>query len=92
MERTKIRHEKLLTKVCLNKRDILWIISSDEHTINIKKEKSPTSRGSIHKQRRIMSTSRKNSDGDHRSKTLKPRTCSLLEAIKESDEDDKPCP
>lgn len=40
-KRTKIRRKKLLTKMGLDKGDILRIISSNDHIIDIK-EKSPT--------------------------------------------------
>jgi hypothetical protein len=43
-KRTKIGHEKLLTDVCLDKGNILRIITSDNHIINIKKKKSATTR------------------------------------------------
>src|SRR6185503_21184819 len=72
----------MLTKTCLHKGNVLRIISCDDHVINIKKEKSTTTRGSVNKERRIMSTGRKASSSDHRGKTLKPSTRSLLEAIK----------
>jgi hypothetical protein len=43
-QRTKIRHKKLITKTSLNKGDVLKVITSDDHVIHIKKEKSPTMR------------------------------------------------
>jgi hypothetical protein len=43
-KRTKIVHVELLTKTCLHKGNILKIITSDDHIINIKKKKSVTSR------------------------------------------------
>jgi hypothetical protein len=43
-QRTKIRHKKLITKTCLNKDNIPRVITSDDHVIHIKKEKSPTMR------------------------------------------------
>jgi hypothetical protein len=43
-QRTKIRHKKLITKMSLNKDNVLRIITGDDHVVNIKKEKSPTTR------------------------------------------------
>ena len=43
-KRAKIGHEKLLTETCLHKCNILRIITSDEHIINIKKKKSAATR------------------------------------------------
>jgi hypothetical protein len=43
-KRNKIGHKKLLTKTCLDKANILRIIASDNHIINIKKKKSVTTR------------------------------------------------
>jgi hypothetical protein len=43
-QRTKIRHKKLITKTSLNKGNVLRVITSDDHVIHIKKEKSPTTR------------------------------------------------
>jgi hypothetical protein len=43
-QRTKIIHKKLITKMCLNKGNILRVISSDDHVIHVKEEKSPTTR------------------------------------------------
>src|SRR3954471_4391220 len=54
-KRTKISHKKLITKTSLNKGDILRIITSNDHIINIKKKKSASTR-SVNKQRWIMST------------------------------------
>jgi hypothetical protein len=34
-KRTKIRHKKLLTKTCLNKGNVLRVIASVDHVINI---------------------------------------------------------
>jgi hypothetical protein len=42
-KRTKIRHKELLIEMCLGKGNILRIIATDEHVINIKK-KSATMR------------------------------------------------
>jgi hypothetical protein len=81
-QRTKIRHKKLITKTNLNKGNVLRVITSDDHVIHIKKEKSPTTRWHVDKKRRIISTGGKTSSSDHRGKTLKPSARSLLKAIK----------
>jgi hypothetical protein len=39
-QRTKIRHKKLITKMSLNKCNVLKVITSDDHVIHVKKEKS----------------------------------------------------
>jgi len=80
-KRTKIRHEKLLTQTSLNKGDILRVVTSDDHVINIEKKKSATTRRTVNKQSRIMSTGGETSSSDYRSKALKPGTRGLLEAI-----------
>jgi hypothetical protein len=71
-ERTKISHEKLITKMSLNKGNILRIITSNNHIINIEKEKSASTRRSVNEQRWIMSTRRETSSSHHRDKALKP--------------------
>jgi hypothetical protein len=43
-QRTKIRHKKLITKMSLNKGNVLRVITSDDHVVHVKKEKSPTMR------------------------------------------------
>jgi hypothetical protein len=43
-QRTKIRHKKLITKTSLDESNILRVITSDDHVIHVKKEKSPTTR------------------------------------------------
>lgn len=43
MEKTKIKHKKLLTQTCVHKTYILRITSSDDHVINMK-EKNPVTR------------------------------------------------
>jgi hypothetical protein len=42
-QRTKIRRKKLITKISLNKGNVLRVITSDDHVVCIK-EKSPTMR------------------------------------------------
>jgi hypothetical protein len=81
-QRTKIRHKKLITKMSLNKGNVLRVITSDDHVIHVKKEKSSTMRWHMNKESWIMSASRKASSCDHRGKTLKPSPRSLLKAIK----------
>jgi hypothetical protein len=48
-ERTNISHKKLITKTSLNKGNILRIIASNDHIINIEKEKSASTRRSVNK-------------------------------------------
>jgi hypothetical protein len=79
---TKIRHKKLITKMSLDKSNILRVITSDDHVVHVKKEKSPTMRWHVDKESRIMSADEKTSSYDHRGKTLKPSLRSLLNAIK----------
>jgi hypothetical protein len=43
-QRIKIRHKKLVTKMSLNKGNVLRVITSDDHVVHVKKEKSPTTR------------------------------------------------
>jgi hypothetical protein len=66
----------------LNKGNVLKVITSDDHVVHIKKEKSPTMRRHVNKESRIMSVGRKISRCDHRGKTLKSSPRSLLKAIK----------
>jgi hypothetical protein len=66
----------------LNKGNILRIITSNDHIINIEKEKSASTRRSVNKQRWIMSTGRETSSNHHRGKALKPGTRGLFQAIK----------
>jgi hypothetical protein len=68
-QRTKIRLKKLITKTSHNKGNVLRVITSDDHVIYVKKEKSPTVGG-------------KTNNSDHRGKALKPSVRSLLKAIK----------
>jgi hypothetical protein len=83
-QRTKIRHKKLITKTSLDKSNILRVITSDDHVVHVKKEKSPTTRWHVDKESRIMSAGGKTSSCDHRGKTLKPSPRSLLKAVKEA--------
>jgi hypothetical protein len=81
-QRTMIRHKKLITKMSLNKCNVLRVITSDDHVIHVKKEKSHTMRWHMDKESRIMSAGRKTNNYDHRGKTLKPSMRSQLKAIK----------
>jgi hypothetical protein len=81
-QRTKIRHKKLITKMSLNKGNILRVITSDDLVIHVKKKKGPTTRWHVDKESWIMSAGRKASSYDHISKMLKPSLRSLLKAKK----------
>jgi hypothetical protein len=81
-ERTKISHKKLITKMSLNKGNILRIITSNDHIINIEKEKSASTRRSVNEQHWIMSAGMETSSSHHRGKALKPGTRGLFQAIK----------
>jgi hypothetical protein len=50
-QRIKIRHKKLITKMSLNKGNIVSIISSDDHIIHIKKIPSSDGRSPRKKRR-----------------------------------------
>jgi hypothetical protein len=50
-KRTKINHEKPVTKTSLDKGNVLRVVSSDDHVIGIEKKKSPTTRRCVDKQR-----------------------------------------
>jgi hypothetical protein len=80
-QRTKIRHKKLISKTSLNKGNVLRVITNDDHVVHVK-EKSPTTRWHVDKKSRIMSVGGKTSSSDHRGKTLKSSSRSLLTAIK----------
>jgi hypothetical protein len=54
-QRTNIRHKKLITKMNLNKGNVLRVITSDDHVIYVKKEKSPTMRWHMDEESWIMS-------------------------------------
>jgi hypothetical protein len=78
----KIRHKKLITKTSLDEINILRVITSDDHVVHVKKEKSPTTRWHVDKKSRIMRADGKNSNCDHKCKTLESSSRSLLKAIK----------
>jgi hypothetical protein len=80
-QRNKIRYKKRITKMSLNKGNVLRVITSDDHVIHVRKEKSPTTRWHMNKESWIMTAGRKTSSYDHISKTLKPRPRSLFKAI-----------
>jgi hypothetical protein len=81
-QRVKIRHKKLITKMSLDKSNILRVITSDDLVVHVKKEKGHTTRWHVDKKSWIMSAGGKTSSCDHRGKTLKPSPRSLLKAIK----------
>jgi hypothetical protein len=51
--------KKLITKTSLNKGNVLMVITSDDHVIYVKKEKSPTMRWHMDKKSWIMSDAKK---------------------------------
>jgi hypothetical protein len=65
-------------KTGLNKGNILRVITSDDHIINIEEKKSASTRRNVNKQRRIMSARGKTSSSHHRGKTLKPSARGLF--------------
>jgi hypothetical protein len=80
-QRTKIRHKKMITKMSLNKGNILRVITSDDRVIHVK-EKSPTTRWHVNEESWIVNASGKTNNCDHRGKALKSSPRSLLKAIK----------
>ena len=48
-KRTKISHEELVVKASLDKGNVLRVVTSDDHVINIEKEKSLTTRRRVNK-------------------------------------------
>jgi hypothetical protein len=70
-KRAKIGHKKMLTKMRLNKGNILKVIAGDDHVINIEEEKSSSTR-SVNKQGGIMSTRGEASSSHNRGEALKP--------------------
>jgi hypothetical protein len=80
--RTKISHKKLITKTGLNKGNILRIITSDDHIVNIEEKKIASTRRSVNKQRRIMNARGEISSSHHRGEPLKPGTRGLFQTIK----------
>jgi hypothetical protein len=80
-KRIKIRHKKMLTKMGLNKSNVL-VIASDDHVTNIEKEKSSHMRRRVNKKHGIMSTRRETNNSHRRGETLKPGTRGLFQTIK----------
>jgi hypothetical protein len=81
-KRTKIHHKKILTKMSLNKSNVLRVIDIDDHVINIEKEKSPPTRRRVNKQHRIMRARRETTSSHHRGEELKPCTRGMFQTIK----------
>ena len=81
MERTKIRHQELITEAHLHKVNEPRVITSDDHVINIEKKKRATTRRSVEKEGRVMVAWLKASFSDNRGEVFKPGPRSLLEAI-----------
>jgi hypothetical protein len=69
-------------KTGLNKGNILRIITSDDHIVNIEKKKSASTRRNINKQRMIVSARGEASSSHHRGEALKPGARGLFQAIK----------
>ena len=72
----------MLTKEVLKRANICRIISSNNHIINIKKNKSNTNRGSSDKESSVMRTRSETLLRNNCAKLFKPSLRSLLEAIK----------
>jgi hypothetical protein len=74
---TKISHKKLVTKMGLNKGNILRVIAGDDLVINIEEEKCASMRRGVNKQRGIMGARGETSSSHHKGETLKPdaRAC-----------------
>jgi hypothetical protein len=68
----KVAKRTKISLTSLNRGNILRIITSNDHIINIEKEKSASTRRSVNKQRWIMSAGRETSSSYHRGKALKP--------------------
>jgi hypothetical protein len=81
-KKTKISHKKLVTKTGLNKSNILRIITSDDHIVNIEEKKSASIRRNVNKQRWIISARREASSSHHRGETLKSGARGLFQATK----------
>jgi hypothetical protein len=82
-KRAKISHKKLLMKAGLNKANVLRVITSDNHVIDIEKEKSlPTGRG-VNQQSVISIAGRETNNSHHREKALKPGARGLFHPYRE---------
>ena len=66
MERTKIRHQELITEALLHKVNELRVITGDDHVINIEKKKCAATRRSVNKEGMIVITGLKASISDNR--------------------------
>jgi hypothetical protein len=53
-KRTKISHKKMLTQMGLNKGNLLRVVTSDDHVIEIEKGKNLPTRKGVKKQREIL--------------------------------------
>jgi hypothetical protein len=63
-------------------KDIIRVITGDDHVINIEEEKSAATRRSVNKQRGIIGARRETSSSHHRGKALKSGARGLFQAIK----------
>ena len=81
-ESAQIFHLKMLTKEVVKRTDTCRIISSNNHIINIKKDKSDTNRGSLDKESSVMRTRSETLLSNNWAKPFKPSSRSLLKAIK----------
>ena len=72
----------MLTKEVLKRVDICKIISSNNHIINIKKNKSDTRRESSNKESSVMRTQSETLLSNNCAKLFKPSSRGLLKAIK----------
>jgi hypothetical protein len=70
-KRTKICHEKLLTKMGLYKGNALRVVISDNYVINVEQKVSPPMRRCVHKESMVMCARVKANISNHRGKTLK---------------------
>jgi hypothetical protein len=68
----------MLTKMSLHKSNILRVIVSDDHVINIEKDKSSPTRRRVNKKRGIMSARRETRSSHRRGEMLKPGTRGLF--------------
>src|SRR3990170_220329 len=78
---TKVSHEELVVKASLNKGNVVRVITSDDHVINIEKEKSPSTRRRVNEQGGIMITGRETRGSHDRGEPLEPGTRGLFKTI-----------
>jgi hypothetical protein len=88
-KRTKIRRKKLLSERCLDKGNIIRVVTSDDLVINMQKKKIATTRRTEQTMHDHVS-GRETNGRDHISKELEPCTRGVFKAI-ECGEDDIPC-